>query len=249
VSEPRENLMLSVLPPHERERLNPFLEWVTVEFDQTLIEPDEPITQVFFPFDAVTSTVQEMADGDSIETGLMGVEGMIGIQLWLGMSSTTTRTSVQVQGRGQRMKASDFVREVRDRPSPLNDLIGRYTYAFLSMTSIGAACNRLHTLDQRMCRWLKLIHNRVRRDEFPMRHQYMAQMLGVQRPTVSTTAFMLQQAGLISYTRGQMRVLDPEGLAEGACSCYELMEREMDRIYEVPWRQLAGRDGHKRKQL
>ena len=115
------------------------------------------------------------------------------------------------------------------------------------MTSIAAACNRLHTLDQRMCRWLKLIHNRVRRDEFQMRQHFMAQMLGVQRPTVSTTAHMLQQAGLITYTRGQMKVLDSEGLVEGSCICYELMEREMDRIYEVPWRELARREDQKNR--
>jgi Crp-like helix-turn-helix domain len=231
--------MLSLLPPDERERLDPFLKWDMVELEETLIEPEEPIKQIFFPHDAVTSTIQEMADGDSLETGLMGVEGMIGIQLWLGMQSTLTRTIVQVQGYGHRMKASDFIREVRDKPSPLNPFIGRYTYAFLSMTSICAACNRLHTLDQRMCRWLKLIHNRVRRDEFPMRQEFMAHMLGVQRPTVSTTAYILQQAGLITYARGQMKILKPEGLVEGACGCYQLMEREMDRIYEVPWRKLT----------
>jgi hypothetical protein len=143
------------------------------------------------------------------------------------------------------MDASDFVREVRDRPSPLNVFIARYTHAFLSMTSIAAACNRLHTLDQRMCRWLKLLHNRVRRDEFQMRQEYMAHMLGVQRPTVSTTAHMLQQAGLITYTRGQMKVLDSRGLVEGACACYELMEREMDRIFDVPWRELIRREDQK----
>lgn len=211
-----------------------------VDLEEVLIEPDEPIDTLFFPFDAVTSTIQDMADGNSVETGLMGVEGMIGIQLWLGMPSTPTRTIIQVEGYGHRMKAADFIREVRDKPSALNQFIGRYTHAFLSMTSIGAACNRLHTLDQRMCRWLKLIHNRVRRDEFSMRQQFMAQMLGVQRPTVSTTANILQQAGLITYSRGQMKVLDPQGLVEGACGCYELMEHEMDRIYEVPWRKLAG---------
>ena len=247
MSESKENLMLSVLSPSERERLDPFLKWVTVEFEETLIEPGEPITHIFFPFDAVTSTIQEMEDGESIETGLMGLEGMIGIQLWLGMPSTATRTLVQIPGQGHRMKAETFIREVRDKQSQLNHLIGRYTYAFLSMTSIAAACNRLHTLDQRMCRWLKLIHNRVRRDEFPMRQYFMAHMLGVQRPTVSTTAFMLQQAGLIAYTRGQMKILDPEGLVAGACSCYELMEREMDRIYEVPWRELASREDAKRR--
>ena len=213
-----------------------------MEFDELLIEPDEPIKLVFFPYDAVTSTIQDMEDGGGVETGLMGVEGMIGIQLWLRMPSTPTRTVVQVAGRGHRMEASDFIREVRDTNSPLNTLIARYTHAFLSMTSIAAACNRLHTLDQRMCRWLKLIHNRVRRDEFFMRQEFMAQMLGVQRPTVSTTAHMLQQAGLITYTRGQMKVLDADGLIDGACGCYELMEREMDRIYDVPWRELIRRE-------
>ena len=235
----KENLLLSSLPREERERLDPFLEWTGVEFEETLIEPDEPIRQVFFPFDAVTSTVQEMDDGGSIETGLMGIEGVIGIQLWLRMPTTPTRTFVQVQGFGHRMSAANFIREVRDRPSPLNELIARYTHAFLTMTTIAAACNRLHTLDQRMCRWLKLVHNRVRRAEFPMRQEFMAQMLGVQRPTVSTAANILMKAGLITYTRGRMTVLDPEGLVEGACSCYELMEREMDRVFDAPWREMA----------
>ena len=243
----KDNLLLASLPSQERERLEPFLKWDRVEFEETLIHPEEPITQVFFPYDAVTSTLQTTRDGETIETGLMGVEGLIGIQLWLQMPSTQTRTIVQIDGYGYRMKATDFVREVRDRQTPLNQMIARYTHAFLSMTSIGAACNRLHTLDQRMCRWLKLTHNRVRRAEFPMRQEFMAQMLGVQRPTVSTTAHMLQQAGLITYTRGQMKVLDSEGLVEGACSCYQLMEREMDRIYEVPWRELAHREDQKNR--
>lgn len=241
----KENLLLSSLPREERERLDPFLEWTSVELEEMLIEPDEPIRQVFFPFDAATSTIQEMDDGGSVETGLMGVEGMIGIQLWLRMPSTPTRTLVQVRGHGHRMDASDFIREVRDNRSPLNELVARYTHAFLSMTSLAAACNRLHTLDQRMCRWLKLIHNRVRRDEFPMRQEFMAMMLGVQRPTVSTTASILQKAGLITYTRGRMSVLDPGGLVAGACACYELMEREMDRIFDVPWRDLARREDEK----
>lgn len=247
MSQRPENLMLAMLPREERQRLDPFLEWTKVEFDEVLIEPDAPIKLVFFPYNAVTSTIQDMQDGNSIETGLMGVEGMIGIQLWLRAPSTPTRTLVQVEGHGHIMKATDFIREVIQTKSPLNEFIARYTHAFLSMTSIGSACNRLHTLDQRMCRWLKLIHNRVRRDEFQMRQRFMALMLGVQRPTVSTTAHILQNAGLISYTRGQMKILDSEGLAEGACGCYELMEREMDRIYEVPWRELARREDQKRR--
>ena len=243
----KENLLLASLPREERERLDPFLKWTGVEFEQTLIEPNEPIRLVFFPFDSITSTLQEMSDGSSIETGLMGVEGMIGIQLWLRMPSTPTRTFVQVEGFGHIMEAADFIREVMNRPeSQLNTLVARYTHAFLTMTSQGAACNRLHTLDQRMCRWLKLVHNRVRRDEFPMRQEFMAAMLGVQRPTVSTTAGILQKAGLITYTRGRMTVLDAEGLAEGACECLELMEAQMDRVFDVPWRELARREDRKK---
>jgi CRP-like cAMP-binding protein len=236
----KENLLLAALPQDERDRLDPFLEWRDEELKEVLIEPDEPITHVFFPYDAVTSTIQEFPDGSTIETGLMGVEGIIGIQLWLRMPSTPTRTIIQIAGRGHRMTANDFIREIRDNAaSPLNPLIARYTHAFLSMTSIVAACNRLHPLEQRMCRWLMLTYNRVRRDEFTMRQEFLAQMLGVQRPTVSITAQLLQQAGLITYKRGTMRLLNTRGLAAGSCECLELMERQMDRIYDQPWRGLV----------
>ena len=239
----KENLLLAALPQEERDRLDPFLEWGDEELKEVLIEPDEPITHVFFPYDAVTSTIQEYPDGSMIETGLMGVEGMIGIQLWLRMPSTPTRTIIQVAGQGHRMTANDFIREVRDVPeSPLNPLIARYTHAFLTMTSIAAACNRLHPLEQRMCRWLMLTYNRIRRAEFPMRQEFLAQMLGVQRPTVSITAQILQQAGLLTYKRGNMRLLNPEGLAAGSCECLELMERQMDRIFDQPWRNLVDKE-------
>ncbi|HKS27165.1 MAG TPA: Crp/Fnr family transcriptional regulator [Pyrinomonadaceae bacterium] len=240
--ERKENLLLAALPEDERQRLEPFLRWTKVELHEPLIEPDEPIEIVFFPYDAVTSTIQEMEDGGSIETGLMGVEGMIGIQFWLRMPSTPTRTVVQVDGSGHVMSSADFKREVMDKPSSLlNILVARYTHAFLTMTSTVAACNRLHTIDQRMCRWLMLIHNRARRDEFPMRQEFIAQMLGVHRPTISTAAGMLQKAGLISYTRGQMKILDAEGLLAGSCECLELMESQMDRVFDTPWRRLAKR--------
>jgi hypothetical protein len=248
MSERKENLLLASLPQKERERLDPFLEWIEVELMHVFIEPDEPIQNVFFPYDAVTSTLQELRDGSTIETGLMGVEGMIGIQLWLGVPSTPTRTIVQVQGSGQLMSAKNFIREVMERPSsPLNPLVGRYTHAFLMMTSQVAACNRLHTIDQRMCRWLKLVHNRVRRDEFPMRQEFMAAMLGVQRPTLSTAANILQKAGLISYTRGQMKVLDAAGLVAGSCECLELMETQFDRIFDEPWREKVRKEDQRER--
>jgi CRP-like cAMP-binding protein len=237
-----ENLLLAALPEAERERLDPFLEWVEMELEETLIEPEEPIENMYFPFDLVTSTIQEMEDGSIIETGLMGIEGLVGIQLWLNVERTPTRTLVQVPGRAQRMKADDFRREVMEKPSPLNQLVAKYVHAFLIMTSQVAACNRLHPIDERLCRWLKLVHNRIRRERFPMTQEFLAHMLGVHRPTVSTAANMLMKAGLIEYKRGKMRIIDSEGLAAGSCECLELMEAQFDKVFDQPWRDLAGKE-------
>lgn len=228
-----ENLLLASLPDAERERLSPYLQSVVLEFQQNLIEPNQPITDIYFPYDAITSTIQEMSDGDSVETGLMGLEGFVGVQLWLHSPTTPTRTLVQVPGRAHHMRATDFIRHVRDTNSPLNDLCARYTHGFLSMTSQTAACNRLHPINERLCRWLKLVHNRLRRDEFPIRQEFLAAMLGVHRPTVSTAANMLQQAGLIKYSRGQLRVLDEEGLRNGSCECLEIIEKQFEKVFEA----------------
>lgn len=243
MAEKNENLLLASLPQSERERLDPFLRRTQLELFEVLIEPNQPITHVVFPYDAVTSILQELPDGSSIETGLGGVEGIIGIPFWLGMDSTPTETLVQIAGWGHVMSTGDFKREVMGKTdSKLNLMIGRYVHAFLSMTSQVAACNRLHTLDQRLCRWLKLVHNRVRRDSFRMRQEFMAHMLGVQRPSVSIAANMLQKAGLIRYSRGQMSVLDPSGLEQGSCECLEMIEKQFDRVFDRPWRDIASLD-------
>ena len=237
-----ENMLLASLPAAERERLAAYLQPVVLEFQQVLIEPNKPITDIYFPYDAITSTIQEMNDGDSVETGLMGVEGFIGVQLWLHAPTTPTRTLVQVPGRSHHMSAADFIRHVRDTDSPLNELCAKYTHAFLTMTSQTAACNRLHPVNERLCRWLKLVHNRLGRDEFPIRQEFIAMMLGVHRPTVSTAASMLQQAGLISYSRGQLRVLDAEGLRNGSCECLEVIEREFEKVFTgLAWSRTQGR--------
>jgi hypothetical protein len=236
----RENLMLAALPKAERDRLDPFLEWVEMQAGQPITEPDVPIPNLDFPFDAVTSTTQEMSDGSTIETGLMGIEGLSGVQVWLGQRTTAATTFVQVPGMGHRIKTEDFIREIRDHASsPLNNLIRSYVHAFLVLTSIVAACNRLHPIDQRMCRWLRMTYNRARRTEYPLRHEFLAQMLGVQRPTLSTAASMLQRAGLISYRYGKLAIIDPEGLRSGACECLELMESQFDKIFDQPWRERA----------
>ena len=227
-----ENLLLASLPNEERERLSPYVKEVKLDFQQVLIQPNEPIMDIYFPYDAITSTIQGMNNGDSVETGLMGIEGFVGVQLWLHSPTTPTRTLVQVPGRAHHMSAKDFIRHVRDTDSPLNVLCAKYSHAFLVMTSQTAACNRLHPVNERLCRWLKLVHNRVRRDEFPLRQEFVALMLGVHRPTVSTAASMLQHAGLISYSRGQMRILDEKGLRNGSCECLEIIEKQFAQVFQ-----------------
>ena len=235
-----ENLLLAALPPAERERLDPFLERVEMQVGQPITDPDEPIPFLYFPYDAVTSTTQEMSDGSTIETGLMGIEGLSGVQVWLGQRSTAATTFVQVPGMAHRISTEDFIREIREkRSSPLNDLIRSYVHAFLVITSMTAACNRLHSIDQRLCRWLRMTYNRARRTEYPLRHEFLAQMLGVQRPTLSTAASMLQKAGLISYRYGKLNIINPEGLVAGACECYHMMEAQFDKIFDQPWREMA----------
>jgi CRP-like cAMP-binding protein len=235
-----ENLLLSGLPREERQRLDPFLHRVRLEAGQPITEPDQPIPNLYFPYDAVTSTVQEMSDGSTVETGLMGIEGLAGVQVWLGQDRTAATTFVQVPGEAHQMSTDDFIREVREKPSsPLNRLVGAYVHAFLMMTSFTAACNRLHSVDQRMCRWLRMTYNRANRTEFPLRQEFLAQMLGVHRPTLSTAASMLQKAGLITYKYGILTITNPEGLTEGACECYALMETEFEKLFDQNWLDIA----------
>lgn len=230
------NLILAALPDNERKRLKPFLREMELKEGDVLIEANEPIRHVVFPHDFVSSTLQELSDGSTVEAGLMGMEGMIGIQLWLRERSTPSRTIVQVAGHAARMAADDFVRQVMEVPeSPLNALIARYTHAFLVMTSQVAACNRLHEVEPRLCRWLKMVHNRVARDEFQLRQEFIAQMLGVSRPTVSIAAKVLQNAKLIDYSRGRICVVDGDGLRAGACECYDIMEGQFARIFKQDW--------------
>jgi CRP-like cAMP-binding protein len=227
-----EPLLLAALPAHELDRLSRHLEPVVLEFEHVLIEPDQPIQHVWFPVDCVTSTIITMENGAAIEVGIMGNEGLVGIQLFLGEERTNSQTLVQVAGRALRMRAADFRREVMERPGPLAPLIGRYVHAFLAQVSQTAACNRLHETDERLSRWLLMIHNRVQTDEFSLTHEFLASMLNAGRPRVSTAAKVLQRAGLIDYARGKIRILDREGLEASTCECYGIIQKLFDRLYE-----------------
>jgi CRP-like cAMP-binding protein len=231
----KKNLLLSNIPARDRKRLERFLEPVSLGFREVIQKEGVPTTHVYFPLDFVASTVIEMEDGEVVEVGVTGNEGLAGIQLFLGEDTTNTTTFAQIPGDALRMGADDFRRQVMGKGGPLHDLLHRYTHAFLAQLSQTAACNRLHPLDQRLCRWILMTHNRVQRDEFPITQEFMGQMLGVRRPTVSTTAAILQRAGLVSYSRGRMKVLDREGLERGACECYRTILKHFDRIYGETW--------------
>lgn len=235
----RDNLILAALPENERRRLHNLLELVELEAGKSLIEAEEPIRQIYFPIDMVTSTLQDLRDGSSVEIGLMGIEGVVGIQFWLQQETTNSRTIVQVSGTALYMSADVFKREVMERPSPLNKLIAGYIHAFLAMTGQTAACNRMHEVNTRLARWLSLVYDRVQRNEFPLRQEFLAMMLGVHRPAVTIAANALQNAGLISYRRGHITINDAAALRESACECYSIIEAQFDKMFGSGWRERA----------
>jgi CRP-like cAMP-binding protein len=225
------NMLLEAVPDAERRRLAPFLETVTVDLKDVVVEPGEPIRYVYFPNNAVASSVFTMRDGSTVETAITGREGIVGIPVWLRQSISVTRFFVQVPGECVRMRSDHFLTQVVDANSPLSELIGEYVGAYLSVTAITAACNRIHRIEERLCRWLKMVHNRVEGDSFPVRHEFLAYMLGVHRPSVSIAAAVLRKAGLIRYEYGRLTVLDAKGLEVGACECYSAMELEFERCF------------------
>ena len=226
------NRLLTDLPKEELERLAPYLEPVQLEIKQHLLEMGEPIPYVWFPDDCVTSTVVNTSEGATIEVGMMGIDGMVGLSLLFFEDISNTTVFVQVPGAATRMRADAFVKHVRDKGGPLFRQLQRYGNAFMAMVAQTAACNSLHSMDERLCRWILVNHDRIGRDEFPMTHEFLSAMLGVRRASVSVEAKRLQQAGLIDYRRGQMMIRDREGLEEGACECYGIINQLFARVFD-----------------
>jgi CRP-like cAMP-binding protein len=230
------NLLLAALPEAERSRLHPHLEQVDLKLRQNLTEPEQAISHIYFPINCVTSIVQTMRDGSTVETGIIGREGFVGIQAWLRQKTSSVQSFVQVPGKAMRIKYQTFMREVVGVDSALNDAIASYVDAYITLVAVTAACNRIHHIDERLCRWLKMTHNRVTGDSFPMRQEFLAYMLGVHRPSVSIAASTLKKAGLIRYERGTLTVLNPRGLEEGCCECYGMIESQFEKAFHMPLR-------------
>lgn len=230
VSDAAQNLLLCALPPGELGHLLPHLQPLTFSLGQIVYEPGERIDYCYFPTDSVVSLLCTMRDGMTAEMGLVGNEGMLGVALFLGGESTSSRAIVPVAGEALRLPAK-LLQEEFARSRPLQFLLLRYTQALLTQISQTAVCNRLHSVEQRLCRWLLLCHDRKNRSELLMTQELIASMLGGRRESVTVAAGHLQDAGLIHYCRGHIRIVDRIGLEAAACECYRIVEDESDRLF------------------
>jgi CRP-like cAMP-binding protein len=228
-TEPRDNFLLAALPDAEWQRWRHFLEKVEMPLGEVLYESGATLTHVYFPTTSIVSLLYVMENGASAEIAVVGNEGLVGVSLFMGGESTPSRAVVQSAGHGLRLKAQ-LMKEEFDRAGAVLHLLLRYTQALITQMAQTAACNRHHTLDQQLCRWLLLTLDRLRANELAMTQELIANMLGVRREGVTEAALKLQQAGLISYTRGRITVLDRAGLERRTCECYAVVKREYDRL-------------------
>ena len=225
----RSNRLLAALPPEEVELLQPRLEAVQLPLRQNLYEADRPIDHVYFLHRGVASMVTEIPGGLSVEMATVGPEGMVGIPIFLGAERMASKAFIQVPGEGVRMEADAF-RDVIARCPVLNRLLLRYTLALMTLLAQNAACNRTHAVEERCSRWLLLTQDRVHQASFPLTQEFLAEMLGVRRPTVSIAASLLARAGLVSYVRGRITILDRPGLEAASCDCYRIIAGEFEHL-------------------
>ena len=232
---PKQNHLLAALPAADYERLLPDLELVPLALGWAVYEAGGKLGYVYFPTTAIISLLYVMEDGASAEIAVTGNDGLVGIALFMGGESTPSRAVVQSAGYGYRLKASALKNEF-NQGGELQHLSLRYTQARITQMSQTAVCNRHHTLEQQLCRWLLLSLDRLPSNELNMTQELIANMLGVRREGVTEAAGHLQAAGLIHYSRGHIIVLDRSALEKRVCECYAAVKREMDRLlpYKVP---------------
>jgi CRP-like cAMP-binding protein len=223
------NKILSALPTKEYERLLPHLEYVPLPLGQVLYDMDDTILNVYFPNRGIVSLVTHLKEGASVEVGLIGSEGMVGLSVVLGDSVASNQAIVQIADGGMRLSVEALKQEL-SQGGQLLPLLLRYTQALLRQVSQTAACNRTHHVGERLARWLLTCHDRVESDELLLTQEFIADMLGTRRAGVSEAATVLQVAGLIRYVRGHITILNREGLEEFACECYGVVKKEFDRL-------------------
>ena len=226
---PQQNHLLAALPASDYERLAPHLELIPLKLGEVLYEPGVQLRYVYFPTTSIVSLLYVMEDGASAEIAIVGNEGILGISLFMGGETTPSRAVVQSAGYGYRLKAQ-LLKDEFQRFGPMLHLLLRYTQALITQMAQTAVCNRHHSVDQQLCRWLLLSLDRLESNELSMTQELIANMLGVRREGVTEAAGKLQDAGLISYRRGRITVLDRPGLETRSCECYQVVKKELDRL-------------------
>lgn len=227
-----ENHLLAHLPVEERGRLLPNFERVPLLLADVIYEADETIRHVYFPTSGVVSILCTTDDGASIEAATVGMEGMAGIPVFLGVDVSPNRAIVQVEGEALRMKSEVF-RELAGRDSRLHDLLHLYTYALMNQMSLSVACNRFHSVERRLARWLLMMQDRAQTDEFRFTQELISRMIGTHRPHVSTAVCNLHNTGLIHNGRGKIDILDRDGLMKIACHCYLAAKKRFDGLFST----------------
>ncbi|CAO3420404.1 Crp/Fnr family transcriptional regulator [Azospirillum endophyticum] len=222
------NLILRSLSPSEEALVRPYLDAIFLPQKMTLFRPDEDIAHVYFIEQGCASLLNILPDGDTVEVGTVGNEGLVGIPVLLEADRMPCQCDIQIPGNGWRMSAAPL-RAAMHQSHTLRTKLLRFTQAHFNQVAQSAACNRLHTIEERCARWLLMCRDRVG-DEFPLTQEYLAVMLGVRRAGVTVTARLLQSAGLITYSRGHIRILDPAELEEVACDCYRITRDEFRRL-------------------
>jgi CRP-like cAMP-binding protein len=228
-SKPTDNQLLAALPAPEYRRWLSALERVNLPLGQVIYESGATLEHVYFPTTAIISLLYVMEDGASAEIAVVGREGMVGVALFMGGESTPSRAVVQSAGQGFRLNAQ-LMKDEFNRAGPVLHLLLRYTQALITQMAQTAVCNRHHSLDQQLCRWLLLSMDRLTGNELVMTQELIANMLGVRREGVTEGALKLQKAGLIRYSRGHITVLDRAGLERATCECYAVVKKEYDRL-------------------
>jgi len=229
VPDPKSNHLLGALPASDLQRWLPQLEPVTMPLGLVLYESGRTLSHVYFPTTAIVSLLYVMENGASAEIAVVGHEGVVGISLFMGGESTPSRAVVQSAGQGLRLRAGVIKQEFQ-QAGPAMHLLLRYTQALITQMAQTAVCNRHHSLDQQLCRWLLLSLDRLQGSELVMTQELIANMLGVRREGVTEGALKLQKLGLIRYSRGHITVLDRPGLEQRTCECYAVVKNEYDRL-------------------
>ncbi|HEX8140042.1 MAG TPA: Crp/Fnr family transcriptional regulator [Pyrinomonadaceae bacterium] len=227
---PIKNLILAALPRREYERMLPDLEFISLPLDVILYQSGEVIEYVYFPGEGIVSLVTHMRSGASIEVGLIGKDGMVGIPVLLGDDIASEEAIVQIEGGAMRMRSDRFKEGLKRNHSPLLTQLLLYTRTLMKQVAQTAACNRLHTVEERLSRWLLMCHDRMESDVLHLKQEFISHMLGARRASIGSAATVLQAEGLIRYSRGNISILERKGLEKTACECYRVVKGEADRL-------------------